>query len=313
MDVTLAEDQIVLSPHFNLKSLVDMEQDLISRRDAPNQRANRNGFGPAKALGHLGCGWDQNSRPRCPFALSGHLDQDAVRKHVYGNFQIWVLQWHISKVPFVRVLREPITIFTSDDLELEGELVSPDEPWAGAVLTHPHPRHGGNMRSMMPGELIKSLPELGVATLRFNFRGMGASQGEFEDGVGERLDTIAAIGDLHNVVEGLPIGIFGSSFGADTALTVDDPQISGWCAMAPPLRDHRLELMEPIGKDPRPKLLIVAERDQFRLPESVADVTKDWINTRIKVIDGADHFFIGKTDRVVAECEVFIRSLASIH
>ena len=80
------------------------------------------------------------------------------------------------------MLREPLilTLTTSDNLKLEAEMVSPDEPWAGVVLTHPHPRHGGNMRSMVPGELTRILPDAGVAILRFNFRGMGNSEGEFK-------------------------------------------------------------------------------------------------------------------------------------
>ena len=203
------------------------------------------------------------------------------------------------------MLREQIWLISEDGLRLEGELVCPDEPWGGAILTHPHPRHGGNMRSMVPGELIEHLPALGMATLRFNFRGMGNSEGEFEDGVGERLDTFAAIKTLHEVVEGLPLVLFGSSFGADTALTVDDPNLSGWCALAPPIRDYRLDAMQEVAVDPKPKLLIVAERDKYRDPENVAEVTRSWSNTRIATIPGADHFFVGRIDKVIETCEQF--------
>lgn len=209
------------------------------------------------------------------------------------------------------MLREPLTFPSLDGLRLEGELVVPDEPRAGAVLTHPHPRHGGNMRSMVPGELIHELPAIGVATLRFNFRGMGASEGHFEDGVGERLDAIAAIGVLHDIIEGLPLVLCGSSFGADTALTADDDRVSGWCGLAPPLRDHRLADMVAVAHDPRPKLLIVPERDQFRDPTSMRMVTADWASTTITEVPGADHFFVGRLEVAIAACVQFVDRLAT--
>lgn len=165
------------------------------------------------------------------------------------------------------------------------------------------------MRSMMPGELIKALPPIGVAALRFNFRGMGASEGAFEDGVGEKLDTVAAIDTIHDVIEGLPIGLIGSSFGADTVLTVPDPRVTGWCALAPPLREHRLESMTSVADDQRPKLLVVAERDQFRPPSDAEAIVEHWTNTRLDVVVGADHFFVGRVDRVVEHCIDFVKSL----
>lgn len=204
-----------------------------------------------------------------------------------------------------------MSIVTPDGLKLEGELVTPEEPVVAAVLTHPHPRHGGNMRSMVPGELIKSLPPVGCATLRFNFRGMGASEGSFEDGIGERIDTIAAVDLLHEAVEGLPIVLCGSSFGADTALTVEDERVAGWCAMAPPLRDHHLEAMHAVAADRRPKLLIVAERDQIRSADAVSQITSTWTNTEVVVVPGADHFFVGKIERVIERCTQFVQSFSA--
>ncbi len=165
------------------------------------------------------------------------------------------------------------------------------------------------MRSMVPGELIEVLPALGVATLRFNFRGMGNSEGEFSDGPGERLDTVAAIEALAEVTDGLPLVVCGSSFGADTALTVDDPRVSGWCALAPPLRDHRLADMAAVGESDRRKHLVIAERDQFRLPDSVLEVIASWDATTTDVIPGADHFFVGRLSLAIQSCTQFVESL----
>jgi uncharacterized protein len=200
------------------------------------------------------------------------------------------------------VLREPFSLESLDGTRLEAEIVSPDEPWAAAVLTHPHPRHGGNMRSMVPGELTRILPDAGIAVLRFNFRGMGVSEGQFENGVGERLDAIAAVSALHDVVEGVPLFLCGSSFGADTALCVDDERISAWIACAPPLRDERFDQMQSVGHDERPKLLVVPERDQYRDPEGVNFLTGAWKSTDVVVVKGSDHFFVGNLEKVGQIC-----------
>jgi alpha/beta superfamily hydrolase len=200
---------------------------------------------------------------------------------------------------------EPVKLQTADGLTLEGELCVPGEVWAAVVLAHPHPVHGGNMRSIVIGALFDGLPIAGVAALRFNFRGVGASDGTFDDGRGERLDVVAAVDTLHEIVEGLPIVLAGWSFGADTALAVDDGRHAAWFAVAPPLR----RAGEMRATDPRPKLLAIPQHDQFRAPDSAREVTSSWTNTRIEVVAGADHFLVGRTDRVVELALGFLREV----
>jgi hypothetical protein len=192
---------------------------------------------------------------------------------------------------------EPVSLKTSDGLTLEAELAVPHDAWAAAVLAHPHPQFGGNMRSIVPGALIEELPKAGVAALRFNFRGVEGSEGTYDDGVGERRDVVAAIDTLSDIAEGLPLVLAGWSFGADTSLAVDDERVSGWAAIAPPLRAIKVEDMVA-AHDARPKVLIVPQHDQYRQPDSAAEVVADWVNTSIEVVPGADHFFIGRVDRV---------------
>jgi alpha/beta superfamily hydrolase len=192
---------------------------------------------------------------------------------------------------------EPLALTTADGLTLEAELRVPDAPWAAAVLAHPHPQHGGNMRSIVPGALFDALPAEGVAALRFNFRGVGRSEGGFGEGRAERQDVVAAIDVLAAITEGLPLIVAGWSFGADTALAVADARLAGWCCMAPPLRFGKVEEMAA-AHDLRPKLLVVPQFDQFRDPASAAEATNGWANTRIEVVPGADHFFVGRIDRV---------------
>jgi alpha/beta superfamily hydrolase len=209
---------------------------------------------------------------------------------------------------------EPLTLTTGDGLRLEAELRVPDHDghhdlWAAAVLAHPHPMHGGNMRSIVPGALFDALPAEGVACVRFNFRGVGGSEGTFGEGRAERNDIVAAIDALADITEGLPLLLAGWSFGADTALAVADRRVSGWCCVAPPLRYGKLDEMAA-AHDARPKLLVIPQHDQFRDPTSAAAVTADWAETRIEVVPGADHFLVGRVDRVPPLAIEFLRSLA---
>ena len=194
---------------------------------------------------------------------------------------------------------EPLSLLTSDGVTLEAELSVPDEPWAAAVLTHPHPLHGGNMRSIVPGALFAALPPAGVAALRFNFRGVEGSQGRYDHGRGERLDVVAAIDTLSSITEGLPL------------------LLAGWLAVAPPLRTVDSDGSAraagwAAGADPRPTVLVVPEHDQFRDAASALQVTRDWVATRIEVVPGADHFLVGRTDRVVELAIGFLRELAGV-
>src|SRR3954469_15676191 len=211
-----------------------------------------------------------------------------------------------SKVASAAVALERVTLKTSDGLALEGELAVPDEPWAAAVLAHPHPQYGGSMRSIVIGALFATLPEAGIAVLRFNFRGVEGSEGEFDDGRGERLDVIAALDVLHPITEGLPLVLAGWSFGADTSLDVDDQRADAWFAVAPPLRRNS---DYAAASDPRAKFIAVPEHDQFRSPDAARPILSAWNNTTMEVVKGADHFLVGRTDRAV---ELFLHFLKSL-
>src|SRR5205814_6417393 len=108
-----------------------------------------------------------------------------------------------------------------------------------------------------------------------------------------------AVDALFAIAEGLPLVLAGYSFGADVSLAVADDRVTGWLAIAPVLR-RPSDLVA--GADPRPKLLIVAEHDQFRPPDEARARVGDWTSTRVEVVAGADHFLVGRTDRVVALC-----------
>jgi uncharacterized protein len=201
-----------------------------------------------------------------------------------------------------------VRLDTSDGLSLEGELVVPAAPRAGVVLTHPHPLHGGSMRSLVTSELFRTLPALGLAVLRFNFRGVEGSEGQHGGGVDERLDVVAAIDRLAGTAGQLPLVLAGWSFGGDVALTVLDARLAGWFLVAPTLRILPLDAYVA-GDDPRPKLLAVPEHDNFRPPDSAREVTAGWTNTTVEVIAGADHFLVGRTAKAVDLLASFVDRL----
>jgi len=201
-------------------------------------------------------------------------------------------------------------LVTEDGHTLEAELAPADDARVAMVLCHPHPTYGGTMRSIVIGALFGALPAAGVTCLRFNFRGVEGSGGAYDEGRGERLDVTAAIDALAEQAGGtVPLFLTGWSFGADVALSVLDPRIAAWLAIAPPLRF--LADPDAVGADPRPKSLILAAHDEFRPPEEVASAVAGWRATEVSVIGGASHFFVGRTDEVVARAGAVAAALAA--
>ena len=162
-----------------------------------------------------------------------------------------------------------------------------DDEWATAVVLHPHPDMGGDRHNHVVEAFFRALPSAGVTAARFDFSSSDPTVAR-----GEVLDVLAqADGRLF---------VVGYSFGADIATTVGDARIAAWVLVAPPLR-----LVDPaamvVGHDPRPKLVLPAERDQFSSPDHARAVTADWAATTIQVLGGADHFLAGATGAAVEQ------------
>lgn len=201
-------------------------------------------------------------------------------------------------------------IAVDDEVRIECELAVPSgrEPSATAVICHPHPLYGGNMYNNVVGAVFHALPNAGVATLRFNFRGVGGSTGTHGDGVGERDDIEAAVAELSHQYPDLPLLLCGYSFGADVSLTVIDERIGAWFAVAPPLRVRPLEEMTA-GPDPRPVHIASGTADDFRPAGELPAATDQWAGVRITPIDGANHFFATGLDQVTAAALVSVAEL----
>jgi alpha/beta superfamily hydrolase len=194
---------------------------------------------------------------------------------------------------------KPTKLSTADGVTLEAELATPESATrCGVVLCHPHPQYGGTMRSIVIGTLFDALPTHGVTCLRFNFRGVERSEGTHDFGNLERVDAETAVRALAvRLPRGTPLILAGWSFGADMALSVRDERVTAWMAIAPPLAS--VHDLDGLAADPRPKLLALAQHDEYRDPAEVTELAERWANTDVHVVGGASHFFVGRTDRLV--------------
>lgn len=193
--------------------------------------------------------------------------------------------------------------FESGGLRLEGRLGLPsgEGPVPGVVICHPHPLYGGDMDNALVMGVAAALVGSGFAVLRFNFRGVGASQGEFAQGAGELADALAAVTFLtgSKEVNGSHIGIAGYSFGAGIAALAAAQQQASLGAVAlvscPP---------GPLGASKAqgvlaPKLLVCGDRDHIISPEVFSALAQGFRDPKeVHLVPGADHFWRGREDAV---------------
>src|SRR5207245_7735296 len=141
---------------------------------------------------------------------------------------------------------QPVRLAAGADLSLEARLSLPASPTAGVVICHPDPLYCGDMENPVVVRVQEVCAGLGLATLRFNFRGVGASGGVHAGGVGEQDDASAALDALAKAIGGGVLAIAGYSFGARIAALVGvrDGRIGGMALIAPPLAMYDFEFFE---------------------------------------------------------------------
>ncbi len=188
---------------------------------------------------------------------------------------------------------QPISVAVGPELTLEALLAVPATPSVGIVICHPHPLYGGDMDNPVVVRVQEVCAALGLATLRFNFRGVGASGGVHGGGVTEQEDARAALDALAKAMGVGVLAIAGYSFGSRIAALVGgrDSRIGGIALIAPPLAMSDFGFLENTGT---PTLMVAGTRDQYCPPDHFARFTaaRPWINAA--AIEGADHFFFGK-------------------
>jgi alpha/beta superfamily hydrolase len=197
-------------------------------------------------------------------------------------------------------MEEQHVTFKSGDLTLEGGLANPGGDAPAAVVCHPHPSYGGSMYNNVVDAILVALRQLGYATLRFNFRGVGGSEGEYDGGPGEVDDAKAAMEFLlaQPGVKRDGALVAGYSFGAMVAMSTgyESDDISRIVAVALPttMADARV----PAGAS-KPVLLISGDRDSYSPLDPLKAVAgKIGASARLETVPGADHFFGGFEKRL---------------
>jgi alpha/beta superfamily hydrolase len=194
----------------------------------------------------------------------------------------------------------PQRLVTGDGVGLEAlvhAVGGPGVARGAASIAHPHPQFGGDLHNNVVTALWRGLSAAHVATVRFNFRGVGASTGSHGGGRAERADVAAALDTAHALVPGAPLYACGYSFGADVTLTCTHPALALWLVVAPPLRLFDADDWVA-ATDPRPVHVIAGAHDQYASPADVRAATAGWREVHVHEVPMADHFFAGSTPRV---------------
>jgi alpha/beta superfamily hydrolase len=194
---------------------------------------------------------------------------------------------------------------------LEGRYYPASNPESPiALVCHPHPLYGGTMNNKVAYTLYKSLAESGMSVLRFNFRGVGNSEGVFDNGQGESNDAAAALEWLESMhPNNQGCFITGFSFGSWVALQLlmRRPETDGFIAISPPAHKYSYDFLAPC---PAPGLIIQGTNDEVVPKESVDQLVvklKTQVSVDYKIVDGADHFFTHQLDIVDQHIKSFIK------
>jgi uncharacterized protein len=196
------------------------------------------------------------------------------------------------------------------DLESLLEFEANSTPCMTAVVCHPHPLYGGAMHNKVVFRAARAARATGFPALRFNFRGVGRSQGVYDRGIGERDDVRAALGYLAGRFGNLPACVLGFSFGAWVGLRVggEDERVKALVGLGLPTNDLDFSYLSGVTK---PKLIVQGARDQYSRREDVQAIF-DALNgpKEIHFVGGADHFFAGHLEKVESVVHTFLRGIA---
>ncbi len=180
---------------------------------------------------------------------------------------------------------------------LEGTLRIPDDAPRGiVVVAHPLPTHGGTMRNPLVAALARAVAGRGFYALRFNFRSVGESAGEWTDGREEWRDVGAAADEARRIAPGLPLGVTAYSFGARMTLRwlAEGGRAEGVALVGVPLRGPEQEPL-PLLPVPDGTFIVAAEHDQFG---DARELRAALPRARVAEVRGVDHFFVGQRDEV---------------
>jgi alpha/beta superfamily hydrolase len=192
------------------------------------------------------------------------------------------------------MMQEEQITFLSDGLRIEG-LLGRQPGERGVVITHPHSLYGGTMYNQVVESLVRVYQNKGFTTLRFNFRGVGESEGTYGEGRGEKEDVISALRYLYGL-EKSAIDLAGYSFGAwvNAHLTPSEFSVSNMIMVSPPVAVLDFSFLT---SDQRIKAVVAAGRDDIAPADHISRLMATWNPAALfEVIDGADHLYSGKIE-----------------
>ena len=207
----------------------------------------------------------------------------------------------------------PEVIFNGPDGRSEGRYHRSEVKNApAAIILHPHPLHGGTMNNKVVYNLYHSFARNGFSVLRFNFRGVGRSQGKFDHGIGELNDAASALDwlQLQNP-NASTFWMGGFSFGSwiGMQLLMRRPEIQGFISVSPPAGSYDFNFLSPC---PASGMVIQGDQDSIVAENDVAKLVEKLgrqKNTEIdyEVIMGADHFFRNRLDELNLNLDGYIK------
>ena len=206
----------------------------------------------------------------------------------------------------------PAVIFPGPEGRLEGRFQPGPRPRAPvAMILHPHPQAGGTMNDRITQAMYKTFVARGFATLRFNFRGVGRSQGQFDRGEGELSDAASALDWLQTINPNAAYcWVAGYSFGAwiGMQLLMRRPEIEGFISIAPQPNIYDFSFLAPC---PSSGLIIHGDADKVAPPKDVQGLvdklhTQKGITITQKTLPGANHFFSNDADLLLQECADYL-------
>jgi alpha/beta superfamily hydrolase len=180
-----------------------------------------------------------------------------------------------------------------------------------ALVLHPHPLYGGTMNNKIVYQTFHAFAQQGFSVLRINFRGVGRSQGTYDDGMGELIDAAAAL-DWLQIQNGdaSTCWIGGFSFGAWIAmqLMMRRPEIEGFIAVSPPANMYDFSFLAPC---PASGLILQGDKDEIVMEEAVSRLaaklaTQRNVAIKYEMVPGADHYFRGHLDTLSAHVSDYL-------
>ncbi len=206
----------------------------------------------------------------------------------------------------------PEIIFNGPDGRLEGRYHHSKTTNAPlALVLHPHPQHGGTMNNKVVYSMFQTFVRRGFSTLRFNFRGVGRSQGEFDGGPGELSDAASALDWMQSYnPNAATCWIGGFSFGAwiSMQLLMRRPEIDGFISISPPAGQQDFSFLAPC---PSSGMIVHGDRDEIVPIDAVNKLNQKLSSQKniiidYRVVEGANHFFSEHMDVLNAHVEDYL-------